>query len=49
MDIMQNQYIPTVFKLLETSDYELGYLTIADFFAYESIFYLTGVFSEKMS
>ena len=46
---MQNPYIPTVIKLLEQKEYELGYLTIADFFAYESVFYLTGIYPEKMS
>lgn len=49
MELMQSQYIPTLFRLLENSDYQLGYLTIADFFAYESIFYLTGIYSEKMA
>lgn len=27
----------------------MGYLTLADFFAYESVFYLTGFWPEKMS
>ncbi len=41
---MANQYIPTIIKILATNDWLLGYLTIADFFAYESFFYINGIY-----
>ena len=41
---MSNQYMPALIKQLNEHEWILGYLTIADFFAYESIFYLTGIY-----
>lgn len=48
-ELMSLQYFPYVVETLKNRDWLFDYLTIADFFAYESIFYLTGMYYDKLS
>lgn len=45
---MSLQYFPFVIEQLKTSKWLFDVLTIADFFTYESIFYLTGIYGDKL-
>ena len=48
-ELMSLQYFPYIVETLKSRDWLFDYLTIADFFAYESIFYLTGIYHDKLS
>jgi hypothetical protein len=45
---MNFEYFLYVIEVLKTKDWLFDYITIADFFTYETIFYLTGIYYEKL-